>query len=185
MPDILDIVPLGLPPLREVAAPVEDIFDPVVQTLARDMVATVISVSGLGLAAPQVGHSLRLFVLNCKSVPYFPDAPVIEPTPVFNPVILEASERRIRFWEACLSFPSIRGLVARHHHIEVEFTDIEGGRRHMVLEGLPAIVFQHELDHLDGLVFLDRLENVRDIISNEAYLKIPIDRRVQIDEVSA
>jgi peptide deformylase len=181
MSEILKIVQLGHPPLREVSAPVIDIADPSIQDLAQGMIRTVIAEEGLGLAAPQVGHSLRLFVLNCKPVPYFATAPVIEPTPIFNPVLLEASTRRVRFWEACLSFLGIRGLVSRHHHIVVEYSDLAGQRHSMELEGLPAIIFQHELDHLDGLVYLDRLESTRDIISNAAYLQIPFEERVSLD----
>lgn len=127
---------------------------------------------GVGLAAPQVGILSRIFVVNIKSLrsPSYtdPDAPTIpemvhDPTPlrmaVVNPVFTELSPQKVKDYEACLSIPGYRGAVPRHHRLRVQAFNERGEAVDMVVEGFVARVFQHEYDHLDGILYLDRMDS--------------------------
>ena len=117
---------------------------------------------GLGIAAPQVGISERFFIM-------VPDS---EPFVIINPRLLDKSSTRVKDWEGCLSIPGIRGKVPRYKSIVVEFMTTDGETVKAELKGWPARIFQHELDHLDGIVFLDRLESTRDVITEREYSKL-------------
>ncbi len=171
MSTLLSISQLGHPILREVAKEVENIKDPVIQTLIDDMIDTCEDAGGFGISAPQVYQPLRLFTMSSKPSPRFPNAPIMEPTAIINPVLISASEETEKGWEGCLSIPGIRGFVPRPKSIKVSFTDREGNKQERDFEGLPARVFQHELDHLNGVVFLDRVD-VKEIVTEKEYQKI-------------
>lgn len=172
MGKILGIAQLGHPVLRQLAQPVSDVRDPTLQGLADDLLATVADAGGVGLAAPQVYQSQRLFVVASKPNPRYPDAPEMAPVVMFNPVILERSQETSKDWEGCLSIPGIRGLVPRSCYLRVAFTRCDGERVELELAAFVARIFQHELDHLDGIVFLDRLESVQEVISEKEYRKL-------------
>ncbi len=159
---LLDVIRLGHPVLRHVAEPVpEDWFSSArLVDLGRDMVRTMIEENGVGLAAPQVAQSLRLFAYW---VPETEDEPEIPPTVLVNPEIRPIGENSEDGWEGCLSIPGLRGLVPRHRRIKVKARRLDGTSVSMTVDGFEARVIQHEHDHLDGVVFLDRMTDIRSL----------------------
>ena len=172
MSEILELTELGNPVLRENAKDIMDFADFELQKLIDDMLVTVVEVNGVGLAAPQVDRSIRLFVMASYPNPRYPEAPEMDPIEIINPVILSKSDEMVDDWEGCLSIPGIRGIVPRHREIEVRYFDRHGNEKNEVLDDFLARIFQHELDHLDGIVFLDRLKSNKDIITDREYMKL-------------
>lgn len=172
MPRLLQIAEAGHPALREKAAPINDFQDHNLQELIDDLIATVLDAGSIGIAAPQVREPYRLFIIAAHPTPIFPDTPPMTPTAVINPRILAHSGERIKIWESCLSIPAIRGRVARYRTIQVEYFGRDGQRELKELNDLTSIIFQHEFDHLDGLLYLDRIESPGDIISEKEYSKL-------------
>ena len=158
---IRKVARLGHPVLRQVArlVPADQITAPETQQLVRDLCETVIEYEGVGLAAPQVFESRRVFVMYAGVGEEEPDAP--SPVVWINPEIKPLDPEREQGWEGCLSIPDLRGLVPRHRRIEIRGFDADGQPRTVQYEGLSAVVAQHELDHLEGIVFLDRMEDFR------------------------
>ena len=171
MAEILEIIQLGDPVLRTKAQLVENIQALRIQRLIDDLITTVKQANGVGIAAPQVQVSDRLFVIASRPNPRYPNAPEMEPTAIINPKILAHSTDLIKGWEGCLSIPGIRGLVPRYQAIEVEYTDHNGKLQKQEMTDFVARIFQHEYYHLDGIVFLDRLETTQDIVTEQEYQK--------------
>jgi peptide deformylase len=171
MTEVLEVSQVGNPILRQIAQPI-DRLDPTHQILIDNLMATLIQSNGVGIAAPQVAASYRVMIVASRPNPRYPNAPEMEPTVMINPRILRTSEEIVKDWEGCLSVPSIRGLVPRYEAIEVQYCDRRGKLHEERLTGFVARIFQHEIDHLDGMVFLDRLETTHDIISDQEYLKL-------------
>lgn len=171
MAETLKIAQLGNPVLRQIARPINNIEDRRVQKLAEDLVATAIETNGVGIAAPQVAESDRLFILASRPNLRYPKAPKMEPTAIINPKIIARSEETVKGWEGCLSVPGIRGLVPRAKAIEVEYTTRDGKLQGQQFTDFVARIFQHEYDHLEGIVFLDRVESTLDLISEDEYQK--------------
>lgn len=171
MAEILQIIQLGDPVLRSPAQLVDNIRDQRIQKLIDDLIATVGQAFGVGIAAPQVAERDRLFIVASRPNPRYPNAPEMEPTAIINPRIIAHSTEVIQGWEGCLSIPGIRGLVPRYQAIEVEYTDRDGKSQKQELTDFVARIFQHEYDHLDGIVFLDRLESTQDIMTEQEYQK--------------
>ena len=171
MGELLPIIQLGDPILRQKATLVENIKDERIQKLIDDLTATVAQANGVGIAAPQVAESCRLFIVASRPNPRYPNAPEMEPTAMINPKILASSTEIIKGWEGCLSIPGIRGLVPRSQAIEVEYTDRNGKLQKQEFTDFVARIFQHEYDHLDGIVFLDKLESTLDIVTEQEYQK--------------
>lgn len=171
MGELLPIIQLGDPILRQKATLVENINDQRIQKLIEDLTATVAQANGVGIAAPQVAQSCRLFIVASRPNPRYPNAPQMEPTAMINPKIIAHSTEIVKGWEGCLSIPGIRGFVPRYQAIEVEYTDRNGKLQKQDLTDFVARIFQHEYDHLDGIVFLDRLETTLDIITEQEYKK--------------
>lgn len=150
---MLEIVKYGDPILREVAQPIHKIT-PAMQRMVPDMFETMYASSGVGLAAPQVGHSIRLFVLDCSNEQ---DGPLPKMTFV-NPVIVH-KEGAMVSWEGCLSFPEVFIDVKRYESITVKAKDLKG--RPFTLNPKPGSLLcraiQHEFDHLDGILFIDHV----------------------------
>ncbi len=172
MPRVLHILQLGHPLLRQKALRVENILDANVQTLIDDMLHTVGEAKGMGLAAPQVGESTRIMILASQPNSRYPYAPFMEPTAMINPEIIEFGKTVEKDWEGCLTVPGLRGLVPRSTKIRVSYSSREGKNEKRDFEGFIARVFQHELDHLDGLVFLDRVETTRDLMMEQEWQKL-------------
>jgi peptide deformylase len=159
----LTIAQLGQPVLRRVAEPVppEAVATVEFQTFLGEMARTLAAAGGVGLAAPQVFRSLRVF-LACVT-------PVEEGQPLeleafINPRLTAASRDTESAWEGCLSFPELQVLVPRPCSVRVEYLDARGQPQALDLEGFPARVVQHEYDHLDGVLTLDRAASTHDII---------------------
>ena len=165
------IAQLGNAVLRQKALEVEDILSDECQKLISKMMLTVSEAGGVGIAAPQIHHSVRVFIMCSQPNARYPDAPLMPPTAIINPEILHVSNDKEKAWEGCLSVPSMRGLVPRHSQITVRYFDQEGNEQQQELTGFIARIFQHELDHLNGLTFIDQLESTKDLISEAEWHK--------------
>ncbi|MEH6443658.1 MAG: peptide deformylase [Oceanospirillaceae bacterium] len=159
------IAQLGHPVLRKRATEVDDILGSECQQLISQMMQAVSLAGGVGIAAPQIHHSVRIFIMCSKPNARYPDAPLMSPTAIINPEILHYSNEKIKGWEGCLSVPSMRGLEPRHREITVRYFDRQSNEQQQQLTGFIARIFQHELDHLNGLTFIDQLESTIDLIS--------------------
>ena len=172
MPRVLEIAQLGAPVIREQAVEIADIHDPQLQALIDDLFATVADENGMGIAAPQVSVSKRIIILSPKPNSRYPYAPTMEPTVMINPEMLWASSEMEKDWEGCLTVPGIRGIVPRHQAIRIRYQTRQGVMVETAYEGFLARVFQHEVDHLDGVVFLDRVESTKDLVTEKEWQRI-------------
>lgn len=166
------IAQLGQPVLREPAHPVADPRDPAVQALIDDLLATAADANGVGIAAPQVYEPLALFIIASRPNPRYPHAPAMTPTEVINPEVVWVSDETEKGWEGCLSVPGIRGLVPRHRRIGVRYLTRSGELREEEYTDFIARIFQHEYDHVRGIVFIDRVEHSRELITEKEYLRV-------------
>ena len=137
--------------LRRVAKPVTE-FDDELETICQNMFDTMYDDKGIGLAATQVGIDKRIFVLDTK----FEDEGICDA--LINPEIVEASEEKIIAPEGCLSFPYMFINLERAGRVKVKYQKLTGEEEHVILEGISAVCAQHELDHLNGVVFFDYLK---------------------------
>jgi len=172
MRKILEIAELGHPVLRKRATEVLNLEDEEVQNFIDNLIATGIEANGVGIAAPQVFEPKRIFIISSRPNVRYPDAPEMEPTAIINPEIVSFSEEKEKDWEGCLSIPGIRGLVPRHKSINVKYLSRGGKEIESEFSDFIARIFQHELDHLDGTVFLDRLEFNKDLVTEKEYQKL-------------
>ena len=156
---LLPVVRIGDPVLRAVAAPVVDPADPAVAALARSMVETMIDEPGVGLAAPQVGQSLRLIVMRLIAERGAADEP-LRTMALVNPELEPLGDEIELGWEGCLSVPELRGVVPRWKHIFYHGWLTDGTRVEGEFSGFQARILQHEADHLDGIVDLDRMRDL-------------------------
>jgi peptide deformylase len=167
-----EIVEVGHPVLRERAREVseEELGSDEVQRLIDDMVETMRAADGAGLAANQVAETLRIAVVEVRpGNPRYPYKPPVPLTVVVNPVIEPLDDEVERINEGCLSVPNLRGEVPRHMSIRLRYTDRGGEEHEEVRRGLTAGTFQHELDHLDGVLFLDRVDDPATLTTWDAY----------------
>ena len=157
----------GNPLLREKAKRVglRSIKTPAFQKLIEEMFFTMRRVGGVGLAAPQIGKSLQLAVIEIRKSAVRPDIVPLPPTVIINPKIETVSKTKQSDWEGCLSLPSVRGLVPRHKRITVSYFDEAGKKQVMTFSGFRARVFQHEIDHLNGLLYVDRMPDMRTLMT--------------------
>jgi peptide deformylase len=158
---ILKIARMGHPVLRAKARPVEktELKGAVVQKLIDDMIDTMIEYHGVGLAAPQVHEGLRIFVAAVDPAGDGHEDDDTKPIVLVNPVITVAGGDIVEDWEGCLSVPDIRGRVPRAREIRLHALDRKGDRIEMSAHDFTARVIQHEADHLDGLLFFDRMRS--------------------------
>ena len=164
---ILKVARMGHPVLRERARPVSksDLRDPLVQKLIDDMIDTMHEYHGVGLAAPQVHEGLRLFVALLEEDP----GPKSEATVLVNPEIVPSGSTKEEDWEGCLSIPDIRGMVPRFTDITVTALDRDGKPIELLLKNFSARVAQHETDHLDGVLFFDRMTSMQSLTYLDEY----------------
>jgi peptide deformylase len=156
---ILKVCRLGHPVLRKVAAPVpvEEIAMPEIQRLIDDMIETMHEYDGVGLAAPQVHVSQQIAVLEVAEHPRYPEVPLVPLSVLINPRTTFLAEETVDGWEGCLSVPDLRGVVPRYKEIKVEAFDRQGKKLNFIAKDFHARVVQHECDHLQGKVYLDRM----------------------------
>jgi peptide deformylase len=159
---ILKVARLGHPVLRKVAAPVpvEEIRSRETQRLIDDMVETMREYNGAGLAANQVHTLQRICVIEVNGNPRYPDAPSIPLTVLINPVVTPLTADLEDGWEGCLSVPDMRGMVPRYTAVRLEAYGQAGERLDVVAKEFFARVIQHETDHLNGIVYVDRMPDL-------------------------
>ena len=166
---ILKVARMGHPVLREPTQRLErsDLRKPPMQKLIDDMIETMHEYHGVGLAAPQIHESIRLFVALLDD----DSDDKGEPIAIINPEIVANDGAREEGWEGCLSIPDIRGMVPRHVEIDVKGLDRHGKSIALHLRGFPARVAQHETDHLDGILFFDRMRSLETLTFLEEFSK--------------
>ncbi len=170
---ILKIARLGHPILRKTAIEVanEKIPSPEIQRLIDDMIDTMREYDGVGLAAPQVHQSLRIAVVESLNNPRYPAAPNIPLTILINPKFSHMSEEMTEGWESCLSIDDFRGKVPRARELKVSAFDRTGEKIFLEASDFFAVVLQHEMDHLNGMVYLDRMKDMKTLAHMKEYIK--------------
>jgi peptide deformylase len=158
---ILKVARLGHPILRELTAPLspQQLQSSEIQKFIDDMIQTMKEYDGVGLAADQVHESKQIAVLEVVDNPRYPEKPKVPLTVLVNPKITPLTEETEDDWEGCLSVPDLRGKVPRYKSIRVQALDREGKELDFVAQGFHARVIQHEWDHLNGKVYLDRMRD--------------------------
>ena len=168
------VVRMGHPVLREPARPLapDEIGSEPIRRLLADMIDTLHDYGGIGLAAPQVAESVRLAIIEIPGGPTrYGDIPVMPLTAFINPEIEVVDPATEGYWEGCLSLPGLRGFVERPQHVRVRYTTEAGGSNELELKGFLATVFQHEFDHLDGKLYVDRIADSKLLSFEEEYLR--------------
>ena len=158
---VKETLKMGNPILQQVASPVTDFNTPELNTLIQDMHDTMAALNGAGLAAPQIGVSLRVMIFGVEANPRYPEVEAVPMTVLVNPQISVLDEHMEKGWEGCLSVPGMRGLVARHVNIRYSGYDQYGEPIKRTVSGFHARVVQHELDHLDGILYPQRIDDLR------------------------
>lgn len=161
------ILRIGDPRLRQVSDPVLEFDTPELHTLIDDMFDTMVAADGAGLAAPQIGVLKRIMIFGVEATPRYPDAEAVPSTVLVNPEFTVLDDATAGFWEGCLSVPGMRGYVERPAHIRYRGYDQYGKPFEREVAGFHAIVFQHEYDHLDGILYPDRLTDPTQFGFNE------------------
>ena len=159
---VREIIRMGHPTLRQVARPLqpEELASEDIRRLVDDMQDTLEAAGGIGLAAPQVNVSVRLAIIDIPGgATRYGDIPAMPLTVFVNPEVEVLDGETAGYWEGCLSVPGLRGYVERPQHAIVRAMDLEGRPFEIELNGFLATVFQHEFDHLDGVLYVDRLKD--------------------------
>ena len=167
----LKIAKLGNPVLRQVAKPVDlnDLAGSAMQTFIDDMIETMHHEGGVGLAAPQVNRSIQIVVLEYIENERYPDEVSIPLTVLVNPVLSDYSQETKEGWESCLSLVDFRGLVPRSTTVTLNAYNQQGNKIQKTVSDFEAVVLQHELDHLKGFVFLDRMKDLTQLSYQEEF----------------
>ncbi|MGH3929366.1 MAG: peptide deformylase [Pseudonocardiaceae bacterium] len=163
-----DVVTIGDPRLKADTKAIGDVHD-VADLLAR-MVGRLRELNGAGLAAPQIGASVKAIVVEVRKTDVFPDRPTSPLLQMVNPVIVEQSGTTATGWEGCFSVPGFMGLVPRAEAVTVEYTSTEGTDVREQYSGYVARVIQHEIDHLNGVEFVDRMTSMESLTTVTNYL---------------
>ncbi len=171
MTENLEIVLLGADVLRQRAKPVDDFAHPEFHQLIDNLQTRMLESHGVGIAAPQIGESRRIVIIASRPTARYPSAPEMAPLLMINPSYQVLDDSLRKDWEGCLSVPGVRALVPRYRSVQVDYQNRQGQACQILLQDFPARVFQHEYDHLQGLVYLDRVETNRDIISETEFFK--------------
>src|SRR3954464_3956314 len=157
---LLPIVEVPDPRLRQISSPVEKVDDEV-RALVTDMFETMYAAPGIGLAAIQVGVAKRILVIDLQEPEEEGGEPVRDPRVFINPEILQASDQEVPYTEGCLSVPDQYAEVDRPDRIRARWLDLNGKVQEQAIEGLLATCLQHEMDHLDGILFIDYLSKLK------------------------
>ena len=162
-----EVLRMGHPVLRERAKPVESFGTPELRELLQDMQDTMAAKNGAGFAAPQIGVSQRIVIFGVEANPRYPDAEPVPFTVLVNPKIVILTREIEEDWEGCLSVPGMRGVVPRYTKLRYSGFDIEGNPIEREAEGFHARVVQHECDHLDGILYPQRMTDLSKFGFNE------------------
>lgn len=157
---IREILKMGDPRLLRVAQPVEDLRDPALAAIVADMYETMHAAGGVGLAAPQIGVDLRLMIFGFEASARYPGEAPVPVTTLINPWLDILTQDTEDGWEGCLSVPGMRGLVPRATHIRYGGTLEDGTAMACEARGFHARVFQHEFDHLNGVLYPQRITDM-------------------------
>jgi peptide deformylase len=162
------VLRMGDPLLLRVSEPVEELDSPQMHALLTDMRDTMAALNGAGLAAPQIGVSLRVVIFGTGATnPRYPDAEAVPPTVLINPQLEPIGDHIEQDWEGCLSVPGMRGLVPRYRQLRYRGLDAQGRTIERRVSGFHARVVQHEVDHLDGVLYPMRIVDMRYFGFNE------------------
>ena len=158
---VREVLRMGHPALREKAKEVGNVGSAELRQLVADMKETMAAKDGAGLAAPQIGVSQRVVIFGVQKNPRYPDAEEVPFTVLVNPKLVMLTRDVESDWEGCLSVPGMRGVVPRYTKLRYTGTDEEGNPIDRVAEGFHARVVQHECDHLDGILYPQRMTDMR------------------------
>jgi peptide deformylase len=157
---IRDVLRMGDPRLLEQARPVAAFDTPELHALLADMRDTMAHLNGAGLAAPQIGVGLQVVIFGVHANPRYPDAEEVPDTVLINPVLSPIGDAMVEGWEGCLSVPGMRGLVPRYRRLRYTGFDPAGRPMDRTVEGFHAVVVQHEVDHLLGVLYPMRIRDM-------------------------
>tara|TARA_Y100000994_G_scaffold119628_1_gene98335 strand:+ start:354 stop:881 length:528 start_codon:yes stop_codon:yes gene_type:complete len=175
---------MGNPLLRVEAKPftLEEILSEETEILLRDMWDSLEEAGGIGLAAPQIGISKQLAVIKLsEESDRYPDMETTEPYVIFNPQITVLDKEVQGFWEGCLSVPGLRGYVERPRKVRIDYLDENADERTIEVEDFLATVFQHELDHLIGMLYVDRMEDVSTLMYEDEMILQEVNEEEVLD----
>ena len=175
---------MGNPLLREEAKPFteEEIISEETKVLLVDMWDSLEEAGGIGLAAPQIGISKQLAIIKLsEESDRYPDMETSEAYIIFNPKITVLDKEKQGFWEGCLSVPGLRGYVERPRKVKIDFLDENAKERTIEVEDFLATVFQHELDHLIGMLYVDRMEDVSSLMYEDEMIFQEVDEEEILD----
>jgi len=169
---VREVIKMGNPILRSQSKTVDlDILSGDFQKLIDDLIDTMRSENGAGIAAPQIGILKRAFTMEVDTNPRYPEKESFPLVVAINPEIEFLSNEMVDSWEGCLSIPNIRGRLKRHKHIKLKAINRTGEHFETELTGFAAIVAQHELDHLNGTLLIDRMQSMETLTFQEEYEK--------------
>ena len=157
---IREVLKMGDPRLLQVAAPVQRFGTPELETLLADMRDTMRHLDGAGLAAPQIGVGLRVVIFGFEQNQRYPEADPVPFTVLINPLLTPLSEQQDDGWEGCLSVPGMRGVVPRYRDLRYTGFDAAGSPIDRTVKDFHARVVQHEVDHLDGILYPRRIRDL-------------------------
>jgi peptide deformylase len=169
---VRNIIRMGHPTLRRRARSLsaDEIASPEIHALVADMIDTLHHAGGIGLAAPQVDESVRLAIIEIEGSSRYGDIPAMPLTVFVNPEIEVLDDAPpAGYWEGCLSVPGLRGFVERPQHVRVRALDLRGQPLELELTGFLATVFQHEFDHLDGVLYVERMTDSTKLVFEEEF----------------
>lgn len=172
-PKVLPRTQFGNPILRTKAklVPTSFIKTKACRDLIKQMLYTMHRVQGVGLAAPQIGRSIRLAVIGISPERMGGDGGAYFRRVIINPKVIWHSKKKKDDWEGCLSFTGVRGLVPRWDSVKVKYMNEKGEWVTEKYSGFPARVFQHEIDHLNGIVYVDRMKDMKTLMTHEEFIK--------------
>ena len=168
------IIRMGHPTLRKPARRLEarELKSPEIGRLVNDMIDTLNDAGGIGLAAPQIDEPVRLAIIEIDGgQSRYGEIPAMPLTVFVNPTIEIVDPKAAGYWEGCLSVPGLRGWVERPQFVRVSYQDLNGKKHAIELKGFLATVFQHEFDHLDGKLYIDRMTDPTKLVFEEEYLR--------------
>jgi peptide deformylase len=165
---IREVLKMGDPRLLAVAQPVAEFGTPELENLLQDMQDTMRNLNGAGLAAPQIGVGLRVVIFGFEANPRYPEADPVPFTVLINPVLTPIGEAQDEDWEGCLSVPGMRGLVPRYRELRYRGFDAAGNPIDRSVRDFHARVVQHEVDHLDGILYPRRIRDLTQFGFNDA-----------------
>ena len=169
--NLLPVIKMGHPNLRKSSSPIPipEIQDLRIQELIDSLITTMRAEDGAGIAAPQVNVLERVFVMEVDNNPRYPDKASFPLMVAVNPEIKPLGTEQVESWEGCLSIPNIRGKLMRWANIQLNAYDRKGQYFEKELSGFAAVVAQHELDHLNGILFIDRMDDMTSLCFREEY----------------